>query len=68
MEYKHSEITEQIIQAFYQVYNNLGYGFLEKIVTAQPSRERTRKKGLRGYKKSIEKRWHWNYQLWDSKS
>ncbi len=31
MEYKHSEITELIIQAFYKVYNNLGYGFLERI-------------------------------------
>ena len=29
--YKHSEITEQIIKAFYTVYNKLGYGFLEKV-------------------------------------
>ncbi len=29
--YKHSEITEKIIQAFYKVYNTLGYGFLEKV-------------------------------------
>ncbi|MBF8282217.1 MAG: PDDEXK 3 family protein [Anaerolineales bacterium] len=29
--YKHSEITEQIIAAFYTVYNTLGYGFLEKV-------------------------------------
>lgn len=29
--YKHSEITEQIIGAFYKVYNTLGYGFLEKV-------------------------------------
>ncbi len=29
--YKHSEITEQIIGAFFEVYNNLGYGFLEKV-------------------------------------
>jgi GxxExxY protein len=28
---KHSEITEKIIQAFYKVYNTLGYGFLEKV-------------------------------------
>ncbi len=27
----HSDITEKIICAFYQVYNTLGYGFLEKI-------------------------------------
>ncbi len=29
--YKHSEITEKIIRAFYKVYNTLGYGFLEKV-------------------------------------
>jgi GxxExxY protein len=28
---KHREITESIIQAFYVVYNTLGYGFLEKV-------------------------------------
>jgi len=29
--YKYSEITEQIIEAFYKGYNALGYGFLEKV-------------------------------------
>lgn len=29
--YKHSEITEKIVKAFYKVYNTLGYGFLEKV-------------------------------------
>ena len=29
--YKHAEITEQIIKAAYEVYNTLGYGFLEKV-------------------------------------
>ncbi len=29
--YKHSEITEKVIKAFYKVYNTLGYGFLEKV-------------------------------------
>lgn len=29
--YKHSDITEKIIKAFYKVYNTLGYGFLEKV-------------------------------------
>jgi len=29
--YKHSELTERIIKAFYQVYNTLGFGFLEKV-------------------------------------
>ena len=28
---KHKELTEQIIKAFYDVYNELGYGFLEKV-------------------------------------
>ena len=27
----HNEITDKIIKAFYQVYNTLGYGFLEKV-------------------------------------
>ncbi len=30
-DYLHSEITEKIIGAFYDVYNALGYGFLEKV-------------------------------------
>ncbi|MBK8616434.1 MAG: GxxExxY protein, partial [Anaerolineales bacterium] len=29
--YKHSELTEQIIGAFYAVYSALGYGFLENV-------------------------------------
>jgi GxxExxY protein len=29
--YKHSDLTEQIIGAFYAVYAALGYGFLEKV-------------------------------------
>jgi GxxExxY protein len=29
--YKHSEVTERIIKAYYKVYNTLGYGFLEKV-------------------------------------
>lgn len=31
MSYKHSELTRKIINAFYEVYNQLGYGFLEKV-------------------------------------
>ncbi len=27
----HSEITGEILKAFYKVYNELGYGFLEKV-------------------------------------
>ena len=29
--YKHSDLTEKIIKAFFKVYNKLGYGFLEKV-------------------------------------
>ncbi len=28
---KHGDLTDQIIRAFYKVYNTLGYGFLEKV-------------------------------------
>jgi GxxExxY protein len=31
MDYKHSDLTSGIINAFYHVYNQLGYGFLEKV-------------------------------------
>ena len=31
MELIHKEITDKIIKAFYKVYNELGYGFLEKV-------------------------------------
>ena len=30
-EYKHKELTNKIIQAFYCVYNELGFGFLENV-------------------------------------
>ena len=30
-EYLHKEVTSQIIKGFYNVYNKLGYGFLEKV-------------------------------------
>ncbi|WP_084058642.1 GxxExxY protein [Desulfacinum hydrothermale] len=30
-QYKHKAITDQILKAFYTVYNILGYGFLEKV-------------------------------------
>ena len=29
--YKHTELTRKIIKAFYEVYNRLGHGFLEKV-------------------------------------
>jgi GxxExxY protein len=31
MQFKHKEFTELIIKAFYNIYNTLGYGFLEKV-------------------------------------
>ncbi|GAB4457563.1 MAG: GxxExxY protein [Anaerolineae bacterium] len=31
MAYKHTDLTKAIIGAFYDVYNALGYGFLEKV-------------------------------------
>jgi GxxExxY protein len=31
MDLLHKELTNKIIEAFYTVYNQLGYGFLEKV-------------------------------------
>ena len=31
IDYKYSDLTEAIIRCFYKVYNELGYGFLEKV-------------------------------------
>jgi GxxExxY protein len=31
IEFKHKELSEKIIKAFYTIYNTLGYGFLEKV-------------------------------------
>ncbi|OXB08442.1 GxxExxY protein [Flavobacterium plurextorum] len=31
MELLHQELTEAIIKTFYEVYNELGYGFLERV-------------------------------------
>ena len=28
---KHESLTQQVIRAFFKVYNRLGYGFLEKV-------------------------------------
>ena len=30
-DFKYKELTEEFIRIFYQVYNKLGYGFLEKV-------------------------------------
>jgi GxxExxY protein len=29
--FKHKDLTDKILKAFYRVYNTLGYGFLEKV-------------------------------------
>lgn len=31
MELKHGELTDGILKVFYEIYNELGYGFLEKV-------------------------------------
>lgn len=31
MQFKYQEITEKIFKAYYNVYNTLGFGFLEKV-------------------------------------
>ena len=31
IEFKHKELSEKIIKAFFTVYNSLGYGFLERV-------------------------------------
>ena len=43
---KHQDITEKIINAFYTVYNTLGWGFLEKVYQAAMEIE-LKKQGLR---------------------
>ncbi|MBM4079623.1 MAG: GxxExxY protein [Planctomycetes bacterium] len=30
-EFKHTDVTEKVIRAYYTVYQTLGYGFLEKV-------------------------------------
>lgn len=31
MQFKHQDVTDLILKAFFNVYNGLGYGFLEKV-------------------------------------
>ena len=47
--FKHSDLTDKIIKAFYKVYNTLGYGFLEKVYENAMSIE-LRKAGLQHIK------------------
>ena len=44
--YKHSDITEEILAAFYAVYSALGYGFLE-MVYANALKIELEKRGLK---------------------
>jgi GxxExxY protein len=46
MNYKHGELTDAIINAFYAVYSTLGYGFLEKVYENALAHE-LRKRGHR---------------------
>jgi GxxExxY protein len=43
--YKHTDLTDKIIKAFYIGYNTLGYGFLEKVYRNAMTFE-LRKQGL----------------------
>jgi GxxExxY protein len=45
MNFAHKEITEQVIGAAFEVYNVLGYGFLEKVYQRAMQVE-LRKRGL----------------------
>ena len=51
MELLHKELTDKILQAFYDVYNELGYGFLEKVYQNSLYLELI----LRGFKVSAQK-------------
>jgi len=46
MEFKHRDLTDKIINAFYGVYNTLGYGFLEKVYENALAHE-LRKRGFK---------------------
>ena len=46
MSFKHKELTDTIIGAFYRVYNSLGHGFLEKVYENALAHE-LRKQALR---------------------
>ena len=46
MDLKHKELTDGILKTFYEVYNELGYGFLEKVYQNSMYRELKNK----GYK------------------
>ena len=45
---KHGDITDQVVKAFYHVYNKLGHGFLEKVYENAMGIE-LRKRGLEAW-------------------
>lgn len=45
-DFKHTDLTEKIIEVFYKVYSALGYGFLEKVYENSMAIE-FRKSGIR---------------------
>lgn len=52
MELLHEELTNAIIKTFYEVYNELGYGFLEKVYQNSLYLELKNK----GYKVEVQKK------------
>lgn len=58
MELQHKEVTEQIIGAAFEVYNVLGYGFLEKVYQRAMQVELQ----LRGLKALTEAEIHVHYK------
>ena len=58
MELLHKELTDKILQAFYDVYNELGYGFLEKVYQNSLYLELI----SRGFKVSAQKQIKVNYK------
>jgi GxxExxY protein len=46
MEFKHRDLSDKIINSFYEVYNKLGYGFLEKVYENALAHE-LRKRGFK---------------------
>lgn len=60
----YEDITHNIIQAFYKVYNTLGYGFLEKVYQNGLLIE-LRKRGFKCVSEQPEKVYYESYQVGD---
>ncbi len=52
---KHRELTQKVIGVFFEVYNELGHGFLESVYQ-KPSELALASKGLRVFRKIEERR------------